>query len=139
VAPIASPDGDIWFRLVNNSVTGLANLRSVLGIDPSIAVSDWSASHAVDDVSPLVADQFLQKSWNWRAIYPALRCTNCPAPPYPLPVQTMVAGTGYSGTVLSGGSTHFRFAVPPAGSATLTVTSGDATAAGLRLILVRTK
>jgi hypothetical protein len=138
-APIASPDGDIWFRLVNNTVPGFANLRSVTGVDLSVAVSDWSASHAVDDVSALVGEQFLQKSWNWRAIYPALRCSGCPSAPYPLPVQTMVAGTGYSGTILSGGATHFRFAVPPAGSATLTVTSGDAAATGLRLILVRTK
>lgn len=138
-APIASPDGDFWFRLVNNTVPGFANLRSVTGVDLSVAVSDWSASHAVDDVSALVGEQFLQKSWNWRAIYPALRCSGCPSSSYPLAVQTMVAGTGYSGTILAGGATHFRFAVPPAGSATLTVTSGDASAPGLRLILVRTK
>jgi hypothetical protein len=136
---IASPDADIWFRLVNNTAVGIANIQSVFGVDPSVAVSDWSASHAVDDVSSLVADQFLQKSWNWHSIYPQLKCSGCAPVPYPLPVQIIAAGSAYSGTVLSGGSTHFRFAVPPAGSATLTVTSSSATAAGLKLVIVRTK
>lgn len=138
VAPITSPDGDIWYRLANNAVSGIANVQSVFGVDPAIAVSDWSASHAVDDVSTLVADQFKQKSWNWHSIYPAL-CQAGAVCTYPLPVQTMVAGASYTGTILSGGSTHFKLAVPAAGTATVTVTSTATTASGLRLLLVRTK
>jgi hypothetical protein len=136
--PITSPDGDIWFRLVNNTLVGMANLQQVLGVDASLAVSDWSSSHAVDDVSSLVGDQFQQKSWNWHSIYPAL----CPAGsvcPYPLPVQTMVAGSGYPGTILSGGSTHFKIAVAAGTTATITVTSASTTASSLRLQGVRTK
>jgi hypothetical protein len=38
-----------------------------------------------------------------------------------------------------GGSSHFRLAVPAGGSGTVTVTSADATASGLRLLIVRTK
>jgi hypothetical protein len=135
VTPLAftSPDGDIWFRLVNNTLLGIANVQSVFGVDASVAVSDWSASHAVDDVSSLVSDQFLQKSWNWHSIYPALNST------YPLPVRTMVAGSVYTGSVLSGGSTHFRLAVPPGGTATITVSSPDPSSSALRLLVVRTK
>jgi hypothetical protein len=137
--PIASPDGTVWFALANNPVVGFDNIRSVFGTDLASAVSDWSASHAVDDLSSLVPDQFLQKSWNWRTIYPELRCATCPRPPYPLPVQAMTAGTAYSGTVLSGGATHFRFAVPPGATATVAVSSSDSTASGLRLVIVRTQ
>jgi hypothetical protein len=134
VAPITSPDGDIWFRLVNNTVLGIQNVQGVFGVDLSLAVSDWSASHAVDDVSAMVPDQFLQKSWNWHSIYPAINSGT-----YPLVVRTMVAGTPYSGSILSGGSTHFRFAVPPGGTATLTVTSSSPAPSSLRLEIVRTK
>jgi hypothetical protein len=129
--PIASPDGDIWFQLANNRLAGLENIQQVFGVDPSVAVSDWSASHAVDDVSALVNQQFTQKSWNFHSIFPALQT------PYPLPVTVMTTGTNYSGTIVSGGARHFRLAVPPAGTATLTVTSS--TPAGLRLVVVRTK
>lgn len=138
VAPITSPDADIWFRLVNNTLAGIANVQNVFGVDPAIAVSDWSASHAVDDVSTLIADQFKQKSWNWHSIYPAL-CQAGAVCTYPLPVRTMVTGTTYSGTILSGGSTHFKLAVPAAGTATVTVSSTATTASALRLLLVQTK
>jgi hypothetical protein len=49
----------------------------------------------------------------------------------------MTSGTPYSGTILSGGSRHFRLAVAPAGTATITVTSPTPT--GLKLVVVRTK
>jgi hypothetical protein len=137
--PIASPDGDLWMRLANNSLVGIANAQQVFGLDLSLAVSDWSASHAVDDVSSLVGDQFLQKSWNWHSIFDALDGTS--AVTYPLVVRTMATGTAYSGTLNAGSSTHFRFAVPANGTATLTVNSpsGATAAAGLRLLVVRTK
>ena len=133
--PIPSPDSDIWFRLVNNTVVGIANVQQVFGVDLSLSISDWSVSHAVDDISTLAGDQFLQKSWNWHSIYAAL---STPAS-YPLTVRTMVAGATNSGTIISGGSTHFRFAVPAGGTGTVTVASASPTAASLRLLLVRTK
>ncbi len=136
-AVIPSPDSDIWFRLVNNTLVGLANVQQVLGVDPAVAVSDWSASHAVDDQSALVANQFLQLSWNWHSVYSAL-CQTQPCA-YPLSVTTMIAGTTYTGSVLSGGAKHFKFAVPAGGNATITVTSTSPAAASLKLLIVRTK
>jgi hypothetical protein len=137
--PFPTPDGDIWMKLANNPLVGIANAQQIFGLDLSLAVSDWSASHAVDDVSSLVGDQFLQKSWNWHSIFDALDGTS--AVTYPLVVRTMVTGTAYSGTLNAGSSTHFRFAVPANGTATLTVnsTSGEPAAGGLRLLVVRTK
>ncbi|HET9010579.1 MAG TPA: hypothetical protein VFN38_02135, partial [Gemmatimonadaceae bacterium] len=136
--PIASPDGDTWFRLVNNAAVGFENVQQVFGVDPSVAVGDWSASHAVDDVSTLIADQFKQKSWNWHSLYGAL-CSAGTGCPYPLPVRTMVAGTTYTGTVRPGGSTHFKLAVAAGGTATVTLNSASANASSLRLLIVRTK
>jgi hypothetical protein len=137
--PIPTPDGDLWYRLANNPTVGIANAQQIFGLDLSLAVSDWSASHAVDDVSSLVGDQFQQKSWNWHSIFDALDGTS--AVTYPLVVRTMVTGTAYSGTLNAGSSAHFRFAVPASGTATLTVSSPSAAtaAAGLRLLVVRTK
>jgi hypothetical protein len=137
--PIASPDADIWNRLVNNSAVGIANVQQVFGITPSVAVADWSASNAVDDVSSLVSDQFLQKSWNWRSIYSVL-CNarvNCP---YPLPVRIMTVATPLSGTIVSGGAAFFRLAVPAGATSTITVSSSTtSTAPGLKLLVIRTK
>jgi len=137
-APIASPDGDIWFRLANSTKKGMVNLQAVFAVDAGVAVSDWGASHAVDDVSALVGEQFLQKSWDWHSLYPAI-CKQGSTCFYPLTVRTMTAGIPYSGTILSGGSTHFKLAVPAGGTATLTVASSTAGAASLRLEIVRTK
>jgi hypothetical protein len=131
--PIASPDGDVWFRLANGTVQGFQNLQAVFGVDLSLALSDWSASHAVDDVSSLVPAQFTQQSWNWHSILQKLYGA------YPLPIRTMSAGNPLSGTIVPGGSSFFFFAVPPSGSGTLTVSSTDAAASSLRLVIVRTQ
>jgi hypothetical protein len=131
--PITSPDADVWFRLANATITGIANVQSVFGVDARLAVSDWSAGQAVDDISSLPAEQFQMKSWNWHSIYPALSIT------YPLVVRPMVTGTPYSGTILSGGSTHFKLAVAPGQSATIAVSSSSTTGSALRLVVVRTK
>jgi hypothetical protein len=105
----------------------------VFGVDPSVAVGDWSASNALDDFSSLTPAQFAQPSWNWRDIYPTLYGG------YPLPTRTLVAGTPLSGNIVPGGSAYFRFGVAPATSASVTVSSTDAPAASLRLLLVRTR
>jgi hypothetical protein len=132
-APITSPDGDVWFQLANGTVRGFRNLQAVFGVDLSLALSDWSASHAVDDVSSLVPAQFTQASWNWHSIYVKLYSS------YPLPVQTLTTGTPLSGTIVPGGSSFFFFAVPAGASGTLAVSSTDATASSLHLVIVRTQ
>ena len=131
--PFPTPDGDLWYRLANNTEVGIPNAQEIFGVDLSLAVSDWSASLAVDDVATSLGAQFQQWSWNWRSIFNALGG-------YPLQVRTLATGTTYSGTLRPGSSTHFRFSVPANGTATLTVSSASpATSAGLRLLVVRTK
>jgi hypothetical protein len=131
--PIASPDGDIWFRLANGTVQGFQNMQAVFGVDLSLALSDWSASHAVDDVSSLVPPQFTQQSWNWHSIIQKLYGS------YPLPIRAMSTGTPLSGTIVPGGSSFFSFAVPAGASGTLTVSSAGTQASLLRLVIVRTQ
>ncbi|NUO37599.1 MAG: hypothetical protein HOQ31_03255 [Gemmatimonadaceae bacterium] len=131
--PISSPDGDIWFRLANGTVVGFANLQAVFGVDLSAALTDWSASNAVDDVSSLPAPQFIQQSWNWHNILQTLYGS------YGLPIQTMSTGTPLSGSIVPGGSSYFYFAVPAGATGTVTVSSADTTASSLRLMVVRTQ
>jgi hypothetical protein len=134
VAPFPSPDGDVWFRLVNSVIIGIPNAQQVFGTEFPGWVRDWSMSHATDDVAA-TTPEFQQPSWNWHNIYADL---DRPAP-YPLPVQTMVNATPYSGSVVAGGSTFFKLGVAPAGTATITLTSPAAGSANLQLVLVRSR
>jgi hypothetical protein len=130
-------DGDVWSRLVNNSAVGVANLQAVFGNDVASLVRDWSASLSVDDVEA-AAPELQQKSWNWHSVYGGVTSS---AALYPLSVTHMSATTSsYAGAVVPGGSASFTFAVPPNGTATLTL-DGQAGAAGsnLQLVIVRTQ
>lgn len=132
----AAADGDIWSRLVNSSVVGTANLQAVFGSDVTGMLRDWAVSHALDD-APGAPVELQQKSWNWRNLYAGISGTTGL---YPLPITTMSAGTSYPGIIIAGGSSYYRLAVPPNGSATLTL-GGQSGAAGsnLQLVIVRTK
>jgi hypothetical protein len=132
VAPFPSPDGDVWYRLVNNTATGITNVQQVFGTDFAGWVRDWSASHATDDLATTVPE-FQQPSWNWHNIYPALD-----GGAYPLPVQAMGNGTAYSGTLVAGGSAFFKLGVSATGTATITLaTQSGAAGSNLQLVLVR--
>jgi hypothetical protein len=134
VTPFPSPDGTIWFQLVNNTVTGVTNVQQVLGVDVGSAVRDWSATHAVDDVATVpVAPEFQQLSWNWHSIF-----TNTNGS-YPLTVQAVVDGVPASGTVVAGGAAFFKLAVPANGTATISLASQSSAASSLQLLLVKTK
>jgi hypothetical protein len=134
VTPFTPPDGDIWFRLVNNTVTGVANVQQVFGIDVGSSVRDWSATHAVDDAASVpVAPEFQQLSWNWHSIFTSTNGS------YPLTVQALVNGVGASGTVVAGGAAFFKLAVPANGTATISLASQASAASSLQLLLVKTK
>jgi hypothetical protein len=134
----SASDGDLWFRLVNNTAVGTANLQSVFGDLPP-RVRDWSVSNAVDDApSTSVSAELSQKSWNWHSIFGGIDAI---AALYPLPVTAMTPATpSYSGAVVPGGSAYFTFAVPANGTATLTLSGqSGAAASNLQLVIVRTK
>jgi hypothetical protein len=127
----ASSDGDLLFRLVNSQLTGVSNLVAVFGAGVSVQARDWNVSNAADDLTTTAA--WLQPSWNWHSIYPAIGSSG----QYPLAYQPMASGVAYSGTVLGGGAAYYKVAVAANGSATLTFTETAGVSPMLSLVTVR--
>jgi hypothetical protein len=125
-------DNTFFFRLVNSTTTGYANLGAVYGAGLAGAVRDWSTSHAVDDVA-VTAPELQQPSWNWHSLYTTLNGS------YPLRVQAMTDGASNSGSVVAGGTAFFRLTVPPDGTANVALGDQSATATNLQLVVVRTR
>jgi hypothetical protein len=132
----AEADAAIWFRLVNATTAGIANLQSVVGGDLAGFVRDWQVSHAVDDLAALNT-QYQQRSWNWHSIYPNL---SNPTSAYPLPVPTLSTSANVNGTIVAGGAQYYRLFVPANGTATLSLSApSGAVNPNLQMIVVRTK
>jgi hypothetical protein len=135
LVPGASIDGDVWFKLANNTVLGVANVQSVLGIDVGAAVRDWSVSNQVDDAASSIAPEYLQPSWNWHSIYTSLSGGTAA---YPLAITTLRNSTTVSGSVIGGGAGYFRFTAPIGGTSTVTITDqSGASPSKLQLVIVR--
>jgi hypothetical protein len=132
----SSTDGDKWSRLVNNTAVGMANLKSVFGNDIAAMVRDWSVSLAVDDIANTQAE-LRQQSWNYHSIYGGVDASPFL---YPLRVTPMTPATSYNGTVVAGGSTHYKLAVPANGTAIISLSGpSGAASSNLQLVIVRTK
>jgi hypothetical protein len=132
--PGTSVDGNVWFNLVNATITGVANVQSAFGVNVGTAVRDWSVSNQVDDAASFVPPEYLQPSWNWHSIYPNVPPTGS----YPLAVRTLPNGTTLSGSVIGGGAGYFRFTAPIGGTSTVTLTDqSGAAASNLQLVVVR--
>jgi hypothetical protein len=128
-----STDNTFFFKLVNSTTTGIANLQAVYGTDLAGAVRDWSVSHAVDDVAA-TSPELQQPSWNWHSIYSTLYGS------YPLVVRALAAGSATPGSVVAGGAAFYKFGVGPGGKADLTLSASSTTAAtNLQLVIVRTR
>jgi hypothetical protein len=125
----AGDDAALWRNLVDGSTTGLDNLQRVLGMDPRPWIRDWTVSVFTDDVVTTDA-RFQQPSWNFRAF-----------PNFGLFTRRL-GGPGTTDVSLKSGSGAFvRFAVLPAGTASLTArnTSGQPLPSDVYLTIVRTK
>ena len=126
-------DGNIFFRLVNGSAVGIANLQAVFGQDVGSRLRDWSVSHAVDDLAD-TSLELQQPSWNWRSIYAGLYGG------YPLQTLPMTNGSTYPGTLVAGGAAFYRLSVPGGSNATVTLGGPSASAGShIQLVVVRTK
>ena len=125
----AASDGDIWFRLVNSSTEGMANLRNVFGATVATQLRDWSTSVLTDDLSG-VAATYQQPSWNYRSVFAALGTSV-----FPIATVAMTTGTR-SVSLVAGAAAYTRFAVPAGGSASVSWTTPPAQ---VQFTLVRTK
>lgn len=115
------PDQPFWFDLVNSTTTGVANLNQVLEDFGAIdLMQSWTVSVYTDDAVPVVPPLFMQPSWNYREILPALTGDAG----FPLAVRTLVSGEERTFNLRAGGAAFVRFGVAANSSAILTTTSG---------------
>lgn len=133
---LQTTDGNFWYRLVNDTTIGLANLQNVIGADPSPYFREWATSVFTDDYVPGVSAVFTQPSWNWRAVMPVESTSGFDLLTHPLssavPVPVNITARGVS---------YFQFAVPVGQSSLISVTGAGGTAppSTIQLTLVRTK
>jgi hypothetical protein len=104
----SAPENDTWFRLVNTTSTGIQNLMNVFGSGVSSMFRDWAIATFTDDV-PGVATEWLQPSWNFRALFDC--CSTSGQHIYPLNYQTVGTGGSTSVSLHGGSSAYVRFAV----------------------------
>ena len=125
-------DAAVWQALVNSPTAGIANLQRVFGANIGSMLRDWSVSNYTDDVAGVSA-AFLQPSWNWHSIYPALSGNAS----YPLKVNQL-SSTTVSGTVIPGGAAYYRFSLAVNATGTVTLTKPSGTTTGpLQGVIVR--
>ena len=126
-----SSDGDTWFKLVNSSKTGMANLQDVFGAGLMSIFRDWSVAVIADDVSG-VANGWQQPSWNFRSILTYIASIG----KYPLTTVTVGDGSPLSVTLKGGSAAYVRFSVAPGqvGSVSWSTQSN-----GIAMSLVRLK
>jgi hypothetical protein len=126
----AASDGDTWFRLVNSTTTGMANLRAVFGNGVLNQVRDWGTSVLTDDMAGVDA-AYQQPSWNFRSIFAALTSSTV------FPVATVALATGTKSVTLVGGATSYvRFSVASGSTASVQWSTPPTS---VQFTLVRTK
>jgi hypothetical protein len=126
---LAPSDADTWYRLVNSTTTGFANLRNVFGSTVTTQFRDWSTSVLTDDLSG-VATTYQQPSWNYRSVFAALS-----SGAFPISTVAMTPGTR-SVSLVAGAAAYTRFAVTSGGTANVSWTTPSSL---VQFTLVRTK
>jgi hypothetical protein len=113
-----SGDADTWQQLVNTESHGQANLAHVFGADYMTQIRNWATSIFADDITGVTDARYLQPSWNYRSIFPAL-CVNASCSvtldKYPLKVVPLSDQAPASFSVFAGGAEYVRFFVPAGG------------------------
>ena len=130
----AGTENSFWFRLVNSTTSGVANLTNVLGTSPDSLMRDWAISVFLDDNAANVDPRFQQSSWNFRDLI----SNDGTSTVFPLAPRMLRDGGTQSFQMWAHGVSFLRFTVPTAQDALLTVTSGGLTLpANVQLAIVR--
>jgi hypothetical protein len=116
----AGTENSFWFKLVNSTTSGVANLTNALGAAPYSLIRDWAISLYVDDNAPNVDPRFQQPSWNMRSVL----TNGGTSLTYPLTTRTLNNNSQQSVLLAGNGVSFLRFSVPDGQDALLTVTSG---------------
>ena len=113
-------DNAFWFKLVNSTTSGIANLTSALGAPPNALLRDWSISVFLDDNAANVDPRFQQPSWNLRSAL----TNGGTSLAFPLLTHLLADNTNSSTLMVGNGVSFFRFSVANNQDALFTVTSG---------------
>jgi hypothetical protein len=133
----APADGDVWYRLVNTSSSGFANLQQVFAVDPMAALRDFSVAVYLDDLVPGLPVRYTLPSWNLRSVFPAVPGS---ARPFPLATRTLRSELTSSLGLRAGAAAYLRFAVPAGGEGYLQFASGGLPVpSSMRFYLTRTR
>ena len=133
--PVGQENG-FWYKLVNSTTSGIANLTNALGGPPDALFRNWAISVFMDDNAPNVDPRFLQPSWNLRSAMTAGGSFST----FPLITRLLADNTTTSFTMLGNGVSFERFSVPNGHDALLTVTSnGQPLPATVLLSVVRVR
>ena len=130
-------DGDTFFKLVNSTTTGMANLQNVFGSNLPAIFRDWAVAMISDDI-PGVSSEWTHPSWNFKAIFQYIANHNSQAPfrSYPLVTTSLSDNSPVAVTLNGGGASYVRFGIGAnqVGSVKWTTQSN-----GIAMSLVRTK
>jgi hypothetical protein len=140
VAGRTADESAFYRRLADAPQSGIANLQANLPAPLPDLLRDFAVAQLADDVAAGLAPTFGFPSWNFRSVLLALRRSNNQPifPSYPLPVRVLANGVPAEGALQGGGAGFYRFAVPAARTALLTVqANGAAPPPTVRLALVR--
>ncbi len=101
-----------WKGLATSEFSGLANLRTVLGVEPLEWMLDWLVSIYTDDAVPKITAPHQQPSWNFRSIYPAMRDPSGRSyGGYPLKTVALENGRSIALNLKGGSGAFLRFGV----------------------------
>lgn len=138
------PDRELFFRLVNSTRSGTANLNQALGavtrseVDAIRWMQDWTVSVYADDVVA-VEPKYTQPSWHFRSIEPAVAALLRRPREFPLSVRRLSREAPLQLRLRGGGASFVRFGVAPSGRAAIRLAPGGAGTDKLRYSLVRTR
>jgi hypothetical protein len=99
-------DADTWFKLVNSTTEGLANLQNVFGTGLTAMFRDWAIANIADDV-PGVAAEWQHPSWNYRGLFDYISSTK----QYPLATVTVGDGSPLAVSLNGGSAAYVRFSI----------------------------
>ena len=99
-------DSDTWFKLVNSTTTGIANLQNVFSSGLASIFRDWAIATVADDITG-VNSQWQHPSWNFRSVYTFIPSIKS----YPLATVTVGEGSPLSVTLNGGSAAYVRFGV----------------------------
>lgn len=126
-------------KLVAGPSVGVANFTAALPSGTFTSwLREWSVSLFADDLVEGLDPIYQLPAWDFRSIMPVLRVGGGTLGVYPLATSTMSSNSPRRTPLAGGGTRYFRFSVPEAGEALLSVSSnGQSPPDNVQIAIVR--